>query len=50
MEKFNDAKETEEDNKNTEIDIDNDYLLNESAQILSDYTIFNQSIYLSKAA
>jgi carboxyl-terminal processing protease len=50
MEKFNDAKETEEDNKNSEIDIDNDYLLNESAQILSDYTIFNQSIYLSKAA
>ena len=37
-------------NKDSEIDIDNDYLLNEGAEILSDYTIFNQNIYLSKAA
>ena len=29
---------------------DNDYLLNEGMQILSDYAIFNQNIYLSKAA
>ncbi len=50
MEDFNDAKEAEEDDKDSEIDIDNDYLLNEGAQILSDYTIFNQNIYLSKAA
>jgi carboxyl-terminal processing protease len=50
MEDFNDAKETEEDDKDSEIDIENDYLLNEGAQILSDYTIFNQNIYLSKAA
>jgi len=49
MEDFNDAKEIEEDDKDSEIDIDNDYLLNEGAQILSDYTILNQNIYLSKA-
>ena len=50
MEDFNDAKETLKNNKNSEIDIDNDYLLNEGAEILSDYTIFNQNIYFSKAA
>jgi len=50
MEDYNDAKEAEEDEEDAEIDIDNDYLLNEGAQILSDYTIFNQNIYLSKAA
>ena len=50
MEDYNDAKETEDSEKNLGIDIDNDYLLNESAQILLDYTIFNQNIYLSKAA
>ena len=50
MEDFNDAKETLKNNKDSEIDIDNDYLLNEGAEILSDYTIFNQKIDLSKAA
>jgi len=50
MEDYNDAKETEDEEKDFEIDVDNDYLLNEGAQILSDYTIFNQNIYLSKAA
>ena len=50
MEDFNDAMETEEDDKDSEIDVDNDYLLNEGIQILSDYIIFNQNIYLSKAA
>ncbi|MEL0244043.1 MAG: carboxy terminal-processing peptidase, partial [Gammaproteobacteria bacterium] len=50
MEDFNDAKETIKNNKDPEIDIDNDYLLNEGVEILSDYTIFNQNIYLSKAA
>ena len=50
MEDFNDAKEAEENDKDSEIDIDNDYLLNEGTQILSDYTIFNQNLYLSKAA
>ena len=50
MEDFNDAKEIEEDEKDSEIDIENDYLLNEGAEILSDYAIFNQKIYLSKAA
>ena len=29
MEDYNDAKETEDDEKDSEIDIDNDYLLNE---------------------
>jgi len=50
MEDFNDAKETLKNNRDSEIDIDNDYLLNEGVEILSDYTIFNQNIYLSKAA
>ena len=50
MEDFNDAKETEEDDKDSEIDIENDYLLNEGAQILSDYTMLYENIYLSKAA
>ena len=49
MEDYNDSKETEEEEKDFEIDIDNDYLLNEGTQILSDYAMFNQSIYLSKA-
>ena len=43
-------QETKNDERDSEIDIDNDYLLNEGAQILSDYTILNQNIYLSKAA
>ena len=34
----------------SEIDIDNDYLLDEGMQILSDYAIFDQNIYLSKAS
>ena len=50
MEDFNDAKQVEEDEKDSEIDVDNDYLLNEGMQILSDYTIFNKNIYLSMAA
>jgi carboxyl-terminal processing protease len=50
MDDFNDAKETEEGEMDSTIDVDNDYLLNEGMQILSDYTIFNQKIYLSKAA
>ena len=50
MEDFNDAKEAEDDERDSEIDVDNDYLLNEGMQILSDYAIFNQNIYLSKIA
>ena len=50
MEDYNDAKETEDKEKEFEIDVDDDYLLNEGAQILSDYTIFDQNIYISKAA
>ncbi len=50
MEDFNDAEEAEDDEKEFDIDLDNDYLLNEGTQILSDYTIFNQNIYLSKTA
>ena len=50
MQDYNDDKETQDDERDSEIDIDNDYLLNEGMQILSDYAIFNQNIYLSKAA
>ena len=50
MEDFNDVKETEDSEKSIEIDIDNDHLLNEGVQILSDYIILNQNFYLSKAA
>ena len=50
MEDYNDAKETEDDNKDLGIDIDNDYLLNEGVQILSDYMLLNQNTYLSQAA
>ena len=46
MEEFNDAKE-EEDN---EIDFEDDYLLKEGAQILSDYIFINRNFLLSKAA
>ncbi len=50
MEDYNDAKETEDNEKEFDIDVDDDYLLNEGTQILSDYTIFSENIYLSKAA
>ena len=50
MENYNDNKEIKDDREDYEIDIDNDYLLNESLQILSDYTVLDQNIYLSKAA
>ena len=50
MEDFNDAKETENDEKDSEINVDTDYLLNEGLQILSDFTIFNEKIYFSKAS
>jgi carboxyl-terminal processing protease len=49
MEDYNDAKETENKKIDFEIDIDDDYLLNEGAQILSDYMLFNQNTYLSQA-
>jgi carboxyl-terminal processing protease len=50
MEDYNDANENEDHEKDFAIDIDNDYLLNEGAQILSDYMLFNQNTYLSQAA
>ena len=50
MQDYNDAKRTKEDEQDYEIDVDNDYLLNEGVQILSDFTIFNGNIYFSKAA
>ena len=50
MQDYKDAKEAEEKEKDLEIDINKDYLLNEGTQILSDYTIFYQNTYLSKAA
>ena len=50
MKNYNDAKETDVDKKKYDIDVDDDYLLNEGAQILSDYTAFSQNTLLSKAA
>ena len=50
MEDYKDDKETKDDKKDFGIDIDDDYLLNEGAQILSDYMLFNQNVYLSQAA
>jgi carboxyl-terminal processing protease len=50
MQDYNDAKETKDDQQDSEIDVENDYLLNEGVQILSDFTIFNGNIYFSKAA
>ena len=47
MEDFNETKEIEDD---LEININDDYLLDEGTQILSDFMMFNQNIYLSKAA
>jgi len=50
MEDYNESKETAEDKKDFEISVDDDYLLNEGAQILSDYLLFSQNTYLSQAA
>ena len=50
MENYNDAKETDDDKKKYDIDVDDDYLLNEGTQILSDYATFSQNTFLSKAA
>src|SRR6056300_360247 len=50
MEDYNNAKETADDKKDFEINIDDDYLLNEGTQILSDYMLFNKNTYLSQAA
>ncbi len=50
MKDFKDAEKTDDDAKDIEIDIENDYLLNEGTEILIDYTIFNKNTYLSKAA
>ncbi len=48
MEDYNELKK--EEDEMIKINIDDDYILNEGAQILSDFTIFNQSIYLTKAS
>ena len=50
LEDYNDAKEAKDNEKDSEIDVENDYILNEGVQILSDFTIFNGNIYFSKAA
>ena len=50
MEDYNDAKENEDNEKDFAIDIDDDYLLDEGAQILSDYMLFYQNTYLSHAS
>ncbi len=48
MEDYKELKETED--KNLQINIDDDYLLYEGAEILSDYMILNQNNYLTEAA
>jgi carboxyl-terminal processing protease len=50
LQDYNDAKETIDDQQDSEIDVDNDYLLNEGVEILSDFTILNENIFFSKAA
>jgi len=50
MEDYNDSKETANDEKGFDINIDDDYLLNEGTEILSDYILLNQNTYLSQAA
>tara|TARA_B100001287_G_scaffold86010_1_gene71863 strand:+ start:2310 stop:4427 length:2118 start_codon:yes stop_codon:yes gene_type:complete len=49
MKDFKDAEDKESEEQEFKIKIKNDYLLNEGAQILSDYTIFTKKSYLSKA-
>jgi carboxyl-terminal processing protease len=46
LEEYNETREE----INIDIDIDNDYLLNEGTKILSDYMYLNRNILLSKAA
>jgi carboxyl-terminal processing protease len=48
MTDYNDAKE--EKKIEFEIEIDDDYLLNEGAHILLDFMLFNKNSYISKAA
>ncbi len=48
MENYKELKEIE--NKDLQINIDDDYLLYEGAEILSDYMILNQNNYLTEAA
>lgn len=48
MEDFKELKKTEDEN--LEINIDDDYLLYEGVQILSDYMVLDQNIYLTEAA
>jgi carboxyl-terminal processing protease len=50
MEDYNDTKKNEDENADSKIKIDDDYLLKEGTKILTDYTLFNQNIYLTKAA
>ena len=48
MEDYNELKK--EEDGIIKINLDDDYILNEGTQILTDFTIFNQSIYLTKAS
>jgi hypothetical protein len=50
MEDYNDSKETAENEEDFDINIEDDYLLNEGAQILSDYILLDHNTYLSQAA
>ena len=50
MEEYSDEKESEDNDKKLDIEIEDDYLLKEGTQILSDYILLNKKIYLSKAS
>jgi len=50
MEDYIDFKEAADDEKDFDINIDDDYLLREGAEILSDYMSLAQNTYLSQAA
>ena len=50
MKDYTDEKETKDEEKDNEINIDDDYLLHEGTQILSDYMLFNKNFYFSKAS
>ncbi|MDB4194770.1 carboxy terminal-processing peptidase [Gammaproteobacteria bacterium] len=50
FESYEKLKEFDKDKKDTDIDIENDYLLNEGALILSDYIYLNTNLLLLEAA
>jgi hypothetical protein len=50
FESYEKLKEFDKDKKDIDIDIENDYLLNEGALILSDYIYLNTNLLLLEAA